>query len=110
MPTRFFAVFAALAIAAGIVLSVLALTGTGPWSSGGGGQPEVCADASRPVTLGPRVGAVTNTTAKIWVRACRKTKIAVQYKLAAAPWEGATDSSTVTTDPKADNVAVVAIG
>lgn len=98
-------------VAVGVVLASLAATGNAPWSdsNGSGSASEACPEDATPITHGPRVGAVTDGTAKIWVRGCRQVEVAVRYKPASEGWGGAAveESPSVATDPAADHTAVV---
>jgi alkaline phosphatase D len=66
-----------------------------------------CGDDPR--LIGPRVGAVTEDSAKIWVRTCSAQAVAVEFKPAAAGWGGdETRQRKATTDDEgADSTAVI---
>jgi alkaline phosphatase D len=68
-----------------------------------------CPDSAQPITHGPRVGAVTGDTARIWARACRPVDISVQYKTAGQAWDAAAEAGPATADPAADYTAVIEI-
>lgn len=84
------------------VVTMLRAPGPGEATNGCGAVPDV-------ITHGPRVGAVTDTSAKVWVRACQQVNVAVEYKLAAADWSVAQQTASVLSDPLADNTAVVLV-
>jgi phosphodiesterase/alkaline phosphatase D-like protein len=44
------------------------------------------------VKVGPLVGAVSSTSARLWARADRPSSLAFEYRLAGAPWPGVTAS------------------
>ncbi len=62
---------------------------------------------SRAHTLGPRVGAVTGTTAKIWVRGCQVADVNVQYRAPDAAGWGEVAAAAAKTDLANDGTAVV---
>ncbi len=71
------------------------------------GPKAECAPSEGPITHGPRVGAITESTAKIWVRGCEAVDVNVQYRTAtAADWTEASDTAAGT-DLAQDGVAVV---
>ena len=71
-------------------------------------NPVPCGDGSQ-VNLGPNVGAVTEHTAKIWIRSCSPNTVAAQYKTASQSWDDNSVIQTewVSTDPAADHTAVI---
>ena len=100
VPPRVTALFA-LVLIAGVVCGLRSGRGAGATSS--------CGSVPDVVTHGPRVGAVTDTTALIWVRACQQAQVSVQYKLPSEDWSSAQMGSAALTDPALDNTAVVSL-
>ncbi len=68
-----------------------------------------CGAIPNSITNGPRVGATTDHSARIWVRSCRPATITVQYKSAGTDWSGAQSALPLATDANADNIAVIAL-
>lgn len=98
-------------IAAVVVLLSVVGVACGAGSSSRAELTEACRASANLITHGPRVGAVTEDTAKIWVRSCQPVDIAVQYKPLSEDGTGdhGQESATVATDPRADNTAVVSL-
>ncbi len=92
-----------------VVLVALAVAAAAALACGGagGGRSAACDSSVPAVTHGPRVGAVSETEAKIWVRACRSAGVSVQYKGEAATWDQADESGTVKARANQDWTAVV---
>ncbi len=84
------------------------------WAQGTFGTPtcpryvEGCAPFEFFMSQGPRLGAVTDTTVRVWVRTCSPAAFAVEYKPANALWTEAQRASG-STMAEADNTGAVTL-
>lgn len=90
------------------MFALAAIAGVALACSSGSSSPKVeCQPAEGPVTHGPRAGAVTESTAKIWVRGCSAADVNVQYKAPGETSWGQIDSAATKTDLGKDGTAIV---
>jgi alkaline phosphatase D len=94
------------------VLSLLGLLGLVLLAFQAGGESSAsstCSSSPDVVTQGPRVGEVTEDSAKVWLRTCVSASVNLQYKLSSEDWSGALETAPVATSPVDDYTAVLSI-
>lgn len=76
--------------------------------SGESGADFECSANEGPITHGPRLGAVTDTSVKVWVRGCDVFDLGVQYRASgSSEWQDV--AATSSTDADRDGTAVVEV-
>jgi alkaline phosphatase D len=85
---------------AAAALSGLTLLAGGLIGCSEGGNPRLeCAGGEGPITHGPRLGAVSESSINVWIRGCTQVSVNVQYRVAGG--------TSTTTDSGQDGTAVV---
>jgi alkaline phosphatase D len=88
-----------------LVLALIVAAGGMIACTGGSDAPTLaCQPDEGPITHGPRVGGVTDTTAKVWVRACEALDVQVQYQAGGGAWQ---DGASEQTNAERDGTAVI---
>jgi alkaline phosphatase D len=97
---------ASLAALLGAVVLTLIVAACAEGDGDGGAGAPSCASSEPAITHGPRVGAVSDTEAKVWARACRPVSVAVEYKSTDEDWRAAQPTEPVQADAARDGIAV----
>lgn len=106
-------IFGGLESGSGYEFVVLAPNGSA-WAAGSFTTPlcvayDPCSPGTNLLSNGPVSGAVTDTTAKVWLRTCQPTRFRIRYKQSERAWSQAMTTAVSTTEPSEDNTAVVTL-
>ncbi len=65
-----------------------------------------CPPSADLMAQGPVTGAVSDTTARIWVRTCYSADVVIEYKAASSPWSASSRTAPKPVDETRDNTLV----
>ncbi len=92
-----------------LVLLLLVAAAAFSLTSRPGNAAFTCNTTPDVLTHGPRLGEVTDTSIKVWARACVEATVSVEYKETSQSWNAAQQTAGVLSDPAKDNAVVVAV-